>query len=330
MIEREIEVFRAGTPAARGITPDALAEVAAFDCEANPVGICFGHPKSDTPAAGTISKLRADGNSLFATVKTLTSKAIDGIKSGEWLNRSFAFFDPTHEANPTPGKWAPRHLGLLGAAAPGIPGMGSLQKALAFDADGGLIVEAAPADAVVYSGAPTPVHFIAEPPKENIVEKTAEQIAEDKRLSDEAADLTKRQTEFAARVKSQFEAGNASLVSALVTAGKVLPAEADDLKTVFNAFDPEGDELTFGAGDKSTKAAPAAKLAEFLAATLPVRVDASGKTIAPQTAFKAAGGDEGGDHTAAARSIDGEARKLMANEPGLTFEAAVERVSADA
>src|SRR5690348_13539215 len=106
--EIELEVFRAGSKASRGITAAQLAEVAAFDCEANPVSGVIGHPKSDSPAEANILGFRLDGNKLFARVANWSDKLVDSIRNKRIVNRSMAFFDPDHEANPTPGKWAPR------------------------------------------------------------------------------------------------------------------------------------------------------------------------------------------------------------------------------
>lgn len=317
---QEIEVFRVGGAASRGITADHIAQVATFDCEANPLPICFGHPKSDTPAAGVISKLRAAGNSLFATILP-TDKAVEGIKAGEWINRSFAFFDPTHEANPRPGQWSPRHLGLLGGAAPGIPGMGSLQKALAFDAaEDILLIDGDPADAVVFAGAATNVVFVSTVENEPMpltAEEQARIDAADKAL----ADLKAREDAFAAReqaaaaaARTAFEAGNSTSVDALVAAGKVLPAEAADLKAVFNALD--ADVFEFSATDKQT---PGAKLAAFLSNAIGKRVPIDERR-SPTDEFDAGERDD-------AATIDAKARKLMAERPGLTFGAAVEEVS---
>jgi hypothetical protein len=319
----EIEVFRAGTRASRGITPEQIAEVAAFDCDANPIGVCFGHPKSDDPAAGTIQKFRADGHRLFATVKSFTQKAVDGIKSGEWINRSMAFFHPEDVANPTPGKWAPRHLGLLGASAPGIPGMGSLQKALAFAADGEtLIVEGDPAAAWVEEPVvePTPVIFTAPEaqPEPHVMEFTAEQIAENTRLKAEADKLKADRLAFEAEQTTAFAAGNASIVSGLVAAGKVLPNEADKLKLVFNAFGR--DPIEFSATDKAT---PASALAAFLDTALPKRLPIGDRT-SPSVEFTAP--EAGSDWKAQADQIEAKARAKMATRPSLDFAAAVEEV----
>lgn len=317
MIETEIEVFRCGTPAARGITAEQLAEVATYECADKPVPLCFGHPTSDTPAAGGIGGFRAEGNRLFAKVATLTEKAIEGIKSGEWLDRSMAFFHPDHEANPRPGKWSPRHVGLLGGAAPGIPGMASLQSELgsrlAYTADGGLVAEGAPADAIVYATEqPTTTHTVFEAKEQpTMADKTPEELAFDARV----ADLADREQRAAARIRTQFEAGNNAAIDNLVREGKVLPAEAADLKTAFNALDPEADELTFGAGDKASKATAASKLLTFIAG-LDKRVPLGDRT-APT-------GDAGdaGKQTFTDPAAFNAAAKALAAEKGMTFDAA--------
>jgi hypothetical protein len=320
MSKRWIEAFRVGGKASRGITPEHLAEVVADDFDANPRALCFGHPKSDDPAAGTITGAKLDGNSLMVEVASLTSKAIEGIKSGEWLNRSAAFFDPHHEANPRPGKWTLRHVGLLGGAAPGIPNMTPLKQSLAYTAEGDdpehLEITGDPADAVVYSGAPTPVHTIFTAKEPIAMERTPEQIAAD----DAAAKVLKdREDKFAARVRSQFEASNGAAIDALVLAGKVLPAEADNLKTSFNALDPEAEELTFGAGDKMTKATAVSHILSFMAG-LPSRVPLDGRQ-SPTTEFTA------GEHKTAAE-FNAAAEKLAKDE-GITIDAATAKLAGE-
>lgn len=317
MIETEIEVFRAGTPAARGITAEQLAEVATYECGDKPVPLCFGHPTSDTPAAGGIGGFRAEGNRLFAKVATLTEKAIEGIKSGEWLDRSMAFFHPDHEANPRPGKWSPRHVGLLGGAAPGIPGMASLRtelgSRLAYTADGGLVADGAPADAIVYATEqPTTTHTVFEAKEPtNMTDQTTDQAAE---FAAREERLAERERAAAARIRTQFEAGNNAAIDNLVREGKVLPAEAADLKTAFNALDPEADELTFGAGDKTSKATAASKLLTFIAGLdkrVPLGDRSSPEGEATDTGNKP---KTGAEFVAAANAL--------AKEKGLTFDAA--------
>jgi hypothetical protein len=330
MLDTEIEVFRAGTKASRGITADRLASVASFDCTANPVAICIGHPKSDTPAHGTIAGFRLDGNKLFAKLKGVTNDVVEGIKSGKLLNRSMAFFGEDHEANPTPGKLAPRHLGFLGASAPGIPGMSPLSKALAFAAgdDDNLLVEGEPAEAVVFDAPPTPALTIFEAKEAPVmVETTTTPPAKVEPTPAELA-FKAREDAFAARVKAQFEAANNGAVDTLVREGKVLPAEADNLKLAFNSLDPEAEPLTFGAGDKATTATAVSTILSFMASALPAKRAPIGERLSPSREFTAdTGVDKDAPIAAQAGELTGKARKLMETRPGLTFEAAIEEVS---
>jgi len=201
--------------------------------------------------------------------------------------------------------------------------MGSLQKALAFDADGGLVSEGDPADAVIFAPKPTEQHIIFES-KEPDVDITDPNHPDNVAKRVEAQN--KREQEFAARVKRQFDASNGASIDALVAAGKVLPGEVEGLKLAFGAFDAEADELTFGAGDKTTTSSAASHLLAFMAAALPKRVPVDEGRTSPATEFGAKDAPTG-DHHAQARALDQRARKLMEERPGLTFEAAIEEIA---
>ncbi len=323
----EIEVFRADTKASRGITSADIAELAtSYNADENPVPAVIGHPKSDSPAHGVIEAFRADGNKLFATIKDFSDELVDGFKKSKFLNRSMAFFGKDHEANPTPGKLAPRHLGFLGGSAPGIPGMSSLKKALSFSADEDMIVvDGAPAQAVLFEAEPTPVFTVQEERKKMPQEKTqaeldAEFAAREQKIKDYADALKARETEFAAREAKAHKTACEARVDALVAGGKVMPANRDALALVFSALST--DELEFSAEDKGSAAD---KLAKILSEG-PALVDVSGKQLSPKDKFTASTGNVQKD----ADTITARARQLIKDEPGLTFEAAVERISEEA
>lgn len=315
----EIEVFRADTKASRGITAADIAQVAEFDCDAHPVAGVIGHPKSESEADAEIVGFRAEGSTLFATIANWSDNLVDKIRKKKIINRSMAFFAPDHEANPTPGKWAPRHLGFLGASAPGIPGMSKLAKAFAFDAaTDDLIVEGEPATAIIYAPAekdPTPTFTVKEEVKK--MDETPEEKAA--RLEKEENQLKADRTAFAAEQKASRETANKSRVAALVKSGHVLPANQAALELVFNALGH--DELEFSADDKGIAAD---KLAEIIGAG-PQLVDADGKQISPnsekKTEFEASG-----DNAKDTAQITAAANELCAKDKTLSFEAAVEKV----
>lgn len=322
MDEIEIEVFRADTRASRGITADDIAAVASFDCNANPVGCVVGHPKSDTPTDGVIKGFRVEGPSLWAKLSNITDNLIDGIKSKRLINRSMAFFSPDHPANPTPGKLAPRHLGFLGAAAPGIPGMHALSDAFSFSADGDLIIEGEPAEAIIFTAPATPVITLqeerpamTEEEKAALAAREAKAAEAEKAIEAERARLAADRAEFAAQAETSRKAANKARVSSLVTAGKVLPANSAALEMVFNALD-DG-QLEFAADDKGS------------AADKLVAILSEGPAVAPKTGERLSPTGEKltfeatGDTAKDARSIDVAARELMDADKSLSFEAAI-------
>lgn len=312
----EIEVFRAGNPAATaaGITAADLADVAAFDCAANPVPNVIGHPKHDSPAAGAVVKFRADGNSLFADIPETSSAfkpIVEGIKGGTILGRSMGFFGKFHPSNPTRGKLAPKHLGFLGGAAPGIAGLPPLasyfaahpEATLTFDADGVLQVVGDPLPAVVLEPEPTPVVTVTDTPAAPAATKepavaTPEEIAQfnaDKLAHEE------RVKEFAATQRTARESANATTVAALVTAGKVLPARQADLVAAFNAVD-DGEVIAFASDANKPKASPVSIIAGIIAeagnaspANAPRLSPTDPAPDQQEKTFMAADGSAGGD-----------------------------------
>jgi hypothetical protein len=194
--------------------------------------------------------------------------------------------------------------------------MPRLDKALAFAADGNTLeVSGDPAPAIVFEATPTPViHFQAEEPKtvppENDKTPTAEELA------DRAKKLQDQETAFAARQDEARKASNGAIVDGLVSAGKVLPATADRLKTVFNALADE--PLEFAAGE--AKKSPAAELAALLGGAIKLVPVDEGKT-SPGGTFDAK------DVAADPDKITAAAKALQKDNPSLSFEAAVERVS---
>lgn len=290
-----IEVFRAGSPAAiaAGITAADLADIASFDCANNPVPNVIGHPTNDSPARGAVRSFKVEGDRLLADVPEKLpafKPVVDGIKGGSILNRSMAFFGRRHPSNPTPGKLAPKHLGFLGGAAPGVAGMPALASYFAanpegvfsFAADGETIeVGGAPADAVVFDAEPEPatgVVTITEPAPAPAAptpspapaatqetDMTPEEIkaAQDKLAADQKAH-DDRVAQFAADQKTAREGANTATVAALVRDGKVLPADQADLVAAFNAVD-DGEVIAFASDANKAKASPVSIIAGIIA-----------------------------------------------------------------
>lgn len=274
MDEIEILAFRADTKASKGLTAKHIAEAAArYNADKDPAPLVFGHPTNDSPALGLVSAARAAGNDLFLKLKNIHADVKTAVKERRILGRSIAFWDPDHPSNPNPGTYSIRHLGLLGGMAPAIPGM----PALKFSADEGALEaedDAGPDSAVIFAVAEgTAVQKIIEEPKpgpkEPVMEFTADQIKE---LQDKAARADtveaelatlkaadeERQKAFAAAEAKRRSDEDEAALTAAVEAGKVLPAEKDDLKKLFEALPTKA--LAFSAGEVEPRKA----LATFL------------------------------------------------------------------
>lgn len=129
----EFEIFRAGTHVdSRGreitVTPADLAAVAAsYDPSVGEAPLVIGHPKTNGPAHGWVSSLRAEGDLLLATPHQVESDFAAVLKARRYKKRSASFFLPHSPGNPRPGQMYLRHVGFLGAAAPAVSGLRDIQ-----------------------------------------------------------------------------------------------------------------------------------------------------------------------------------------------------------
>ncbi len=109
---------------------------AAYDPDLQDAPAVVGHPKMDDPAYGWMRNLRVDGQVLLCDLEDVDPDFADTIKAKRFKNKSLSFFLPRSRGNPKPGKLYPKHLGLLGARAPAVPGL----KPISFAADDEAVV----------------------------------------------------------------------------------------------------------------------------------------------------------------------------------------------
>ena len=124
-----IEVFRAGSFTDIGgkkqtIKNQDLEEIASlYDPEEHPAPVVIGHPETDAPAYGWVSKLYVENGVLKAMLRDVVPQFYQSVKEGRYKRVSISLFLPTSTANPVEGKLYLRHLGFLGAAAPAVPNL---------------------------------------------------------------------------------------------------------------------------------------------------------------------------------------------------------------
>lgn len=139
------EIFNAGTKIASNgrkyhFTLDDLDQVVeSYSPLAYRAPLILGHRtfgKSDRELAkskelcfGAVSRLKRIGNKLFASFDPVSPEVREWIDTGKILDRSASFYPPNAQTNPSPGKWALRHIALLGQTPPSVKGMEPLNLA---------------------------------------------------------------------------------------------------------------------------------------------------------------------------------------------------------
>lgn len=112
---------------------DLAATARAYDPKLHKAPIVKGHPATDAPAQGWAAALVADGRGLFAAAEKVDPAFAEEVRAGRYGTVSAKFYRPDSPANPVPGVWYLRHIGVLGAQPPAVKGLDSPE--FAEDAD---------------------------------------------------------------------------------------------------------------------------------------------------------------------------------------------------
>ena len=112
---------------------DLAATAAAYNPALHEAPCVVGHPAADGPAYGWAKALVADGSNLFADVHQVNPEFAEQVKAGAYKKISASFYPPTSQHNPTPGAYALRHIGFLGAQPPAVKGLKPVEFADADD-----------------------------------------------------------------------------------------------------------------------------------------------------------------------------------------------------
>lgn len=79
--------------------------------------LVIGHPKTDDPAFGWVTKAKVEGSKLYTYVENVSDKVIEAVRAGMFKYISIAL---------NPGNKL-RHVGLLGAVPPAVKGLSPVQ-----------------------------------------------------------------------------------------------------------------------------------------------------------------------------------------------------------
>jgi hypothetical protein len=107
------------------VTPEILRDLAeSYDPTIYRAPLVIGHPKDNSPAFGFLDRPALKGGTdLEAHPIRVDAALAEAARAGRYSQGSLSFWWPQTPGNPRPGRHYIRHFGLLGAAAPAIPGL---------------------------------------------------------------------------------------------------------------------------------------------------------------------------------------------------------------
>lgn len=105
---------------------DLHATASAYSAVRRKAPLVLGHPTNDLPALGEVHELVAKDGLLYA-VAEFSESLVQAVRSGAYKFVSAKFVAAASEGIQAPGLWCLRHVGFLGAVAPAVKGLGSVE-----------------------------------------------------------------------------------------------------------------------------------------------------------------------------------------------------------
>jgi hypothetical protein len=220
--------------------------------------VVLGHPKHDAPAYGWVKSLKREGEYLLAYLAQVPAKLKEALDNGRYKYKSMSLG----------AEDLLRHLGVLGAATPGIKGLGAINLE---ESDDSVVVEFdfnegdpegdPPKDGPKPKDKPmgkTPEQLQAEldaANKKAANEKAAREKEEAAR-KDAEGKLAEREKDFNEKQAAAAKEERSAKIDKLVENGKLMPADKDRIAAFAEQL-AEGDgkvEFNEGDGEKSLEA----------------------------------------------------------------------------
>ena len=277
---------------------------AAYDRAADPAPLVIGHPALDDPAYGWVDSLAVENGELIARPSDVEPAFAEAVREKRYAKVSARFYPPEHPANPKPGVWYLKHIGFLGAHAPGIKGLGTVQFADGAD-----------------DGAAT---FDFSESEDNIMDEAS--------FAERTTALDERERKIAAREEqarkdaiAALHANNVSFAEGLIADAKLAPAGKELLVGVLDNLDAVA-VVSFG---EAGEMAPAAALKKLLGAAVPlVSFAEHGKRREDEKSYTSFAAPEGYEVDPAQSELHAKATRIQQDNPGIGWMDAVKRAQA--
>ncbi|MDR1946542.1 MAG: hypothetical protein LBQ51_05180 [Desulfovibrio sp.] len=223
---------------------DLEAIRAGYDPTKSEAALVFGHPKDSDPAYGWVVALKREGAKLFARFARVPEKVRQLVQDGRYRYVSMSL---------SPDKKRLLHVGLLGAAAPAIDGLGPV----ALSADGITINFSAPGsggaggnmnpDELQKQISDLTIKLAAAQGEITSLKAALEAGAKDKAEADKKAEAAA--AEFAAFKGKLADDARKARVRALVDSGRLAPAKETETLSFAAALADVQKPVSFAASD---------------------------------------------------------------------------------
>lgn len=298
---RAIDVFRPGKFIALGgetceFTADDLRAIASeYNYRVAPAPGVVGHPKTDDPAWCWAESFTFDEERqrLVARMCDVHPAFAEAVAKGSYKKISLSLFAPDALNNPKPGRWYPKHVGFLGAAAPAVSGLAPVSfasddGAVTFEfADASALRDVAglfqslrewmieqfgsePADKALSRWTIDWIAAAAERPSEPVSQFSA--TTEDNTMTDKttggptAEELAARAADLDKRERALVHDHNVSFTEGLVSDGRLIPAMKAKVVGLLDFAAIQRGSVEFAEGAATATAAPSDTLREVLSA----------------------------------------------------------------
>lgn len=296
------------------IPPGMLDKIAtAYNPAHHEAPVVIGHPDTDDPAWGWVKSAEVRDDGLWLAAE-LTPEMDELVSQQRYKKVSVSLYPPDHPANPTPGSYALKHLGFLGAQPPAVKGLQAIGLSAA-ESEGILTIQFS-----------TPKEKSMDPEELKAKEAALAQKEQTINLSEQT--LSQREQALAQREAQLRKQELAAKIQPHIQAGRVLPR---DKELLLNLAEKAGDTvINLGEGDDA-KATPLLdaflSFLEQLPAQVPLKElatpdNAPAATQAP-VSFAAPAGYE---VDPAAAALYSQVEAYRAKHPEVTYVEAVRAV----
>jgi len=294
---------------------DLAAAAAAYDPASDPAPLVIGHPQLDDPAYGWVKSLAVEGGELVALPSDIEPSFAEAVRNRRYAKVSARFYTPDHPGNPKPGTWYLKHIGFLGAHAPGIKGLGTVQFSEGDD-DGVATIDFPNNEVTPMDKAALEASFAERETALGERERTLEQR--------EQAIGQREEAQRVAATKALHD-GNVSFAEGLVSETKLAPAGKSLLIGVLDHLDATA-VVSFG---EAGEMAPADALKKLLTSAAPL-LDLSerGKKPNDQKSYVSFAAPEGYEVDPDRAALHDRAAKIQQENPELDWMACVRRAQA--